>query len=97
MIIDIREYLLNYVGNTGWEGEINHDNISSNNLDKLDEVLTEIEHLREELLFQLIEHKTYRKGNASAEHLHKKSKKIMEKHIIKEFTHTDFEKYWEEV
>ena len=97
MNIDIREYLLNYIGSTSWQGETRHDNISSSNLDKLDEVLTELEDLREILLFELLEHKIYRKGNASAEHLHKKAKKIMEKHIIKEFTHTDFERFWEEV
>ena len=95
MIIDIREHLLNYIGSTSWQGETNHDNISSDNFDKLDEVLTEIEKLRETLLEQLTEHVIYRKGNASAEHLHKKAKRIMRKHIIKEFTHTDFERYWE--
>ena len=97
MIIDIREYLLNYIGSTSWQGETRHDDISSNNLDKLEEVLTEIENLREVLWSELLDHRIYRKGNASAEHLHKKAKTIMRKHIIKEFTSTDFEKYWEEV
>ena len=97
MIIDIREYLLNYIGSTSWRGETRHDDISSSNLDKLDEILTELEDLREILLSELLDHKIYRKGNASAEYLHKKAKKIMKKHIIKEFTYTDFEKYWEEV
>lgn len=95
MIINIRTYLLDYIGNTSWHGESNYDDISSRNLDKLDDALNEIEDLREELLCKLAEHVTYRKGNASAEHLHKKAKSIMKKHIIKEFTHTDFEQYWE--
>lgn len=95
MIIDIRQYLLNYIGSTSWQGETRHDGIASNNLDKLDDILTEIEELREILIEQLTEHIIYRKGNASAEHLHKKAKRIMEKHIIKEFTHTNFEQYWE--
>ena len=89
--------MLDYIGSTSWQGETRHDDISSDNLEKLDKILTEIETLREILIEQLTEHRIYRKGNASAEHLHKKAKKIMEKHIIKEFTHTDFERFWEEV
>lgn len=95
MIIDIRTYLLDYIGTTNWYGESRQDDISSINLDKVDEILTELEELREVLKDKLTDHIVYRKGNASAEHLHKKAKGIMEKHIIKEFTHTDFEQYWE--
>lgn len=95
MIIDIRTYLLNYIGPTNWYGESRQDDMSSANLDKLDEIMTELEELREVLISELEDHIVYRKGNASAEHLHKKAKSIMKKHIIKEFTHTDFEQYWE--
>lgn len=97
MNIDIKEYFLNQIGNTEWYGESNHDNESSKNLDKVDQLLFEIENFREELISILNQHITYRKGNASSEHLHKKAKSIREKHIIKEFTHTDFESYFEEV
>lgn len=97
MIIDIKKYLLDYIGSTSWQGETIHDNISSDNLDKLDKILTEIETLREILIEQLTDHRIYRKGNASAEYLHKKAKRIMKKHLIKEFTHTNFENYWEEL
>ena len=97
MNIDIKEYLLDYIGSTSWQGETRHDDISSDNLDKLDKILTEIETLREILIEQLTDHRIYRKGNASAEHLHKKAKRIMEKHLINEFSNIDFEKYWEEL
>ncbi len=95
MNIDIKEYLINLIGDTSWYGESQHDDISSQNLDKLDSILYEIEDLREILLSRLKDHILYRKGNASSEHLHKKAKSIMEKHVMKEFTHTDFDEYWE--
>ena len=95
MTINITECLLNYIGNTDWHGESNLDDLSSINLDKLDEVLNETEKFREELISLLNQHIVYRKGNGSSEHLHKKAKAIRKKHIIKEFTHTDFEKYFE--
>lgn len=95
MIIDIRTYLLDYIGHTDWYGENEYDNESCYNLLKLDKVLTEIEDLREQLLLKLEKHKNFRKGNKSAESLHRQAKEIMKKHIIKEFTHTDFEQYWE--
>lgn len=95
MNIDIKEYLKKYIGHTDWYGETEYDNESCYNLDKLDKILTEIEDLREVLLLKLFEHKTYHKGNKSAELLHKQAKDIMSKHIIKEFTHTDFEEFWE--
>lgn len=95
MNINIKDYLVEKIGHTDWYGESNHDNKSYNNLDKLDSLLYEIEDLREELIGLLNEHINYRKGNASATSLHKKAKAIRGKHIIKEFTHTDFEEYWE--
>lgn len=95
MKIDIKEYLMNYIGHTDWYGESNYDNESCYNLSKLDKVLTEIENLREELLLKLTKHINFRKGNYSSEQLHKQAKEIMSRHIIKEFTHTDFDKYWE--
>lgn len=94
-MIDICKYLLNEIGDTSWWGESYHDDKSSDNLDKLDLLLFEVEDFREHLLNKLENHITYNKGNASAEHLHKKAKAIRGKHIIKEFTHTDFEQYFE--
>lgn len=94
--INLLEYLSSQIGNTSWCGDALFDDIASSNLDKLDNYLREIEEIREVLLLRLHRHKTYTKGNGSAEHLHNKAKMIMERHIIKEFTHTDFEKYWED-
>lgn len=94
-MIDIKEYLLNKIGHTDWYGETNHDDTSSNNLDKLDNLLYEVEEFREELISRLNEHIIYRPGNASSNHLHKKAKAIRQKHIIKEFTETDFDNYWD--
>lgn len=96
MSIDLEEYLDNKIGHTDWYGETRYDNKSSENMDKLDETLDEIEMLREHLLSKLKDHLYYNKGNASAENLHKKAKEIMSKHIIKEFATIDFENYWEE-
>lgn len=95
MNIDIKDYLIKYIEHADWYGETEYDNESCYNLSKLDKVLTEIEDLRENLLLKLEKHKNYRKGNKSAELLHKQAKDIMSRHIIKEFTHTDFEQYWE--
>lgn len=93
--INLLEYLSGQIGNTSWCGDTLFDDIASNNLEKLDYCLKEIEDIREVLLQRLYAHKKYNKGNGSAEYLHKKAKAIMKKHIIKEFTHTDFDKYWE--
>ena len=46
----------------------------------LDNILTDIEDIRDHLLFKLYEHEDYRKGNASAEHLHRLAMNILEKH-----------------
>ena len=80
MKIDLLEYLGNKIGDTSWYGETNHDNISARNMETLDNVLTEIEYIRDYLLTRLYEHENYRKGNASAEHLHKLAMNILEKH-----------------
>lgn len=95
MNIDIKEYLKKYIGHTDWYGESEYDNESCYNLSKLDKVLTEIEDLREELLLKLEKHRNYRKDNQSAKLLHEQAKGIMSRHLIKEFTHIDFEQYWE--
>jgi ubiquitin C-terminal hydrolase len=95
MTLDIKELLLNYAGDTSWWGESNHDEISSKNLDKLELLLSETEEFREQIISKLNEHITYNKNNGSSKGLHDKAKRIREKHILKEFIHTDFEKYWE--
>ena len=95
MIIDIKELLLNYVGETSWWGESNHDSKSLENLDKLEQLLSETEEFREQIISKLNEHIVYNKHNGSANDLHNKAMTIREKHIIKEFTNTNFEKYWE--
>lgn len=82
--INLLEYLSNEIGNTSWCGDSLFDDVASNNLDKLDNYLTELEDIREVLLQRLYEHKQYNKGNASAKELHNKSGKIIQKHIIQE-------------
>ena len=81
MKIDLLDYLENKIDDTSWYGEINHDDISAKNMEILDDVLTEIEDIRENLLSRLYEHENYREGNASAEHLHKIAMNIIEKHV----------------
>ena len=80
MKIDLLEYLGNKIGDTAWHGETCRDNISARNMETLDSVLTDIEYIRDYLLTRLCEHKDYRQGNASAEHLHKLAMNILEKH-----------------
>ena len=80
MKIDLLEYLGNKIGDTSWYGETNHDNISARNMETLDKILTEIEYIRAYLLTKLYDHEDYRKGNASAEHLHRLAMSILEKH-----------------
>lgn len=96
MNIDVEEYILNDIGHTDWYGETRYDDESSKNLNKLDCYLYILEGIRQQLICKLEEHIKYRKGNGSAESLHYKAKEIMKKHLIQEFTHTDFEQYWEE-
>ena len=95
-MIDIKEYLLQQLGHTDWYGESNHDDKSLSNMERLDLLLTDVEEFRDELISRLEEHISYRHGNYSAEKLHNKAKAIRSRHIIKEYTDTDFEKYWEE-
>lgn len=94
MNIDLEEFILKDIGHTDWYGETNYDNESLKNLDKIDYYLSRLENIREKLILELEHHINYRKGNASAEALHRKAKKIMGKHLIKEFTHTNFDEYW---
>ena len=95
MKIDIRDYIINDIGNTSWWGETNHDNNSLDNMNKIDRYLTFIENLREELLELLYEHNDNSNlHNYSKLELKKKAKAIRQKHIIKEYTHTDFDEYW---
>ena len=45
MIINIEDYLLDYIGDVSWYGETNHDNKSSENMYKAREVLYELEQI----------------------------------------------------
>ncbi len=80
MKIDLLEYIGYLIGDTSWYGETNHDDISARNLKTLDNVLSEIEYIRDYLLTRLYEHRNYRQGNASAEHLHRLAMSILERH-----------------
>lgn len=82
--INLLEYLSSEIGNTSWCGDSLFDDVASNNLEKLDNYLTELEDIREVLLQRLYEHKNYNKGNASAEMLHKKAGQIIQRHIIQD-------------
>ena len=80
MKIDLLEYLENKIGDTSWYGETYHDDKSADNMIILDNILTDIEDIRDNLLSKLYEHQNYREGNASAEHLHRLAMRILEKH-----------------
>ena len=99
MTINIKDYILNSIGSTSWAGESNHDNESSTNLWRLDMWLTYIEGIRDELLSQLNEHRYYREGNASAEHLHSKAGRILKNHLCyvnyDQMTDDEFDEYWD--
>lgn len=86
MIINIEDYLLDYIGDVSWYGETNHDNKSSENMNNAREVLYELEQIMYHITEELSKHKNYRKGNASAEMLHKQAKEICKR----------FDKYYEE-
>ena len=96
MNIDVEECILNDIGHTDWHGETNYDNESLKNLDKIDYYLYVLEEFREKLILKLENHIRYRKGNGTAEALHWKAKDIMGRHLLKEFTETNFDQYWEE-
>lgn len=78
MNIDLEDYIKYKVGSISWAGESNHDNQSSDNMNILEEYLLQFEDIYLRLLRELTDHKEYREGNASAIHLHKKAKKILE-------------------
>lgn len=80
MKIDLLEYFENKIGDTSWYGETYYDDRSADNMMILDNILTDIEDIRDHLLSKLYEHEDYRKGNASAEHLHRLAMNILEKH-----------------
>ena len=79
MIINLREYFDNYIGDVSWYGETNHDDISRENMQKAPEVLYFLELVKYDILGKLNDHKNYRKGNASAEMLHEEARKICER------------------
>ena len=78
--IDVLDMILAYIGKTHWHGDSYEDDVSSANLKTLELVLENVNIIREYLIDRLEEHKYYRKGNASAESLHKQAKKIIENH-----------------
>lgn len=79
--INLLNYIEHEVGSISWAGETNHDNQSSLNMNTLEDYLTQLEDIYLRLLSELVDHKIYRDGNASAEHLHIKAKSILEHRI----------------
>lgn len=96
MLIDIKEYILNSVGDTTYHGNTELDEKSLFNLTSVDLYLTYVEQLRQELLDKLYEHRKYNKDDLSSLVLHESAKRIAKRHVIKEFTHTNFDNYWRE-
>lgn len=82
MIINIEKYLLDYIGDVSWYGETNHDNKSNENMDTAYRVLYDLEGITQSIIEKLSEHKNYRKGNGSAEMLHKRAKEICKRFDI---------------
>lgn len=82
MKIDIKDYLMEYIGDIDWYGESYHDDQSLKNMDKADEVLYFLEELKDEITDNLVRHRVYRKENASATDLHNKARKILFKHKV---------------
>lgn len=99
MQIDIKEYLLNYIGNISWAGETNHDNESLINMGKADGVLAVLEDIKSEIISELNEHRYYREGNASAEMLHKKAGEVLKRYRCyqdyDQMTENEFKGYWD--
>lgn len=85
--IDLVDYIEYKIGSISWAGETNHDNESLDNMTILDSHLSALEDLYIQLLHKLVDHKIYREGNHSAELLHGKAKKILEK---RQFAFDDF-------
>lgn len=80
MNIDLNEYIELKIGNTSWAGESNHDNTSADNMSTLEGYLSQLENMYINCIYKLTDHKDYREGNASATHLHRKAKQILDKH-----------------
>lgn len=99
MQIDIKEYLLNYIGDISWYGETNHDNRAADNMTKADKVLELLEDIQSTIISELDDHQMYRKGNASAEMLHIKAGHILKNHRCYQdwpsITEEDFKEYWD--
>lgn len=95
MKVDIKEYLMNYIGDMSWYGETNHDDKSFDNMSKADEVLTCLEEIREEIMDELFEHRNYRRGNGSAEALHSKAFNVLKNHCINN-SYSDLCEIWKD-
>lgn len=96
MKIDIKEYLINYIGDISWWGETNHDEKSKENMCKADEVLTLLENIREKIQDELFKHNNYNRGNGSAENLHKKAYDVLKNHCINN-SYSDLCEVWEDI
>lgn len=98
MNINIKDYLLDFIGDIGWHGDSHYDSESAINMEKADKVLFELESIRDEILSALNDHKVYREGNGSAEHLHSLAGKILYKHLeepnFPPMSEKEFEDYW---
>lgn len=79
--INLDKYLEFLIGDTSWQGETNHDRKAKENLDTVDKVLTDLEHMYIETMLNLREHHDWERGNASAEQLHKKAEEIFGRHM----------------
>ena len=82
MKIDIKDYLMEYIGDIDWYGESYHDGQSLKNIDKAEKVLDFLEEVKDEIINNLAKHRVYRKENASAADLHNKARKILFKHKV---------------
>ena len=76
MIINLRDYLNEYIGDISWYGETNHDDKSLENMEKARQVLYFLKNVECDILNELYEHRHYRIGNYSASILHAKAKEI---------------------
>ena len=79
MIIKLRDYLNDYIGDISWYGETNHDDKSKENMNKAYEVLYFLENVKADIISELEQHRSYRDGNASAIMLHNRAKEICER------------------
>lgn len=99
MNINIKDYLLDFIGDIGWHGDSHYDSESAINMEKADKVLFELESIRDEILSALDDHKVYREGNGSAEHLHYLAGKILYRHLEEPnflpMSEKEFKEYWD--